>query len=116
MSTILLRRASVYLIAAAPSPSTEPKFPCPSTRGYLVDQPPHNITEVINAVVKIIDNKIEDKETSIEDVMQIVKGPDFPTGATILGTRGQNKRFLLCLIKVWNKCNGIFVDVRKHFH
>ena len=35
---ILLKRASVYLMAAAPSPSTEPKFPCPSTRGYLVDQ------------------------------------------------------------------------------
>ena len=44
-------------------------------------------------MVKIIDNKIEDKETSIEDVMQIVKGPDFPTGATILGTRGINEAY-----------------------
>ena len=51
--------------------------------------PPHNLREVINAVVKIIDNIIEeDRETTIEELLEIVKGPDFPTGATILGTRG----------------------------
>ncbi len=61
--------------------------------GMATNIPPHNMREVINAVIKIIDNKVEDKETSIEDVMQIVKGPDFPTGATILGTRGINEAY-----------------------
>ena len=51
--------------------------------------PPHNLKEVVNAVVKIIDNKVEeDKDTYIEEILGIIKGPDFPTGATILGTRG----------------------------
>ena len=50
--------------------------------------PPHNLREVINAVVQIIDDIKEDKETTIEEIMQIIKGPDFPTGAQILGTRG----------------------------
>ena len=51
--------------------------------------PPHNLKEIINAVVKIIDDQIEDKEeTTIEEILEIVKGPDFPTGGTILGTRG----------------------------
>lgn len=56
--------------------------------GMATNIPPHNMREVINAVIKIIDNKIDDKDTTIEDLLQIVKGPDFPTGATILGTRG----------------------------
>ncbi len=57
--------------------------------GMATNIPPHNLTEVINAVVKIIDNKIEeDRDTSIEEILTIIKGPDFPTGATILGTRG----------------------------
>lgn len=51
--------------------------------------PPHNLREVINAVVKIIDDQIDENgETSMEDILQIIKGPDFPTGAEILGTRG----------------------------
>ena len=51
--------------------------------------PPHNLNEVIHAVVKMIDNRIlEDRNTSIEEIMQIIKGPDFPTGAKILGRRG----------------------------
>ena len=51
--------------------------------------PPHNLNEIINAVVKIIDDQIEDKEeTTIEEILKIVKGPDFPTGGMILGTRG----------------------------
>ena len=50
--------------------------------------PPHNLREIINAVAKIIDNKIADQETAIEEVLDVVKGPDFPTGAMILGTRG----------------------------
>ena len=48
--------------------------------------PPHNLREVIDAVVKIIDNRInEDRETSIDEILDIVKGPDFPTGGTIIG-------------------------------
>ena len=57
--------------------------------GMATNIPPHNLQEVINAVVKIIDNVIEeDRATTIEEVLDIVKGPDFPTGATILGTHG----------------------------
>ena len=57
--------------------------------GMATNIPPHNLREVIGAVVKIIDDQIADKEeTTIEEIMEIIKGPDFPTGATILGTRG----------------------------
>ncbi len=57
--------------------------------GMATNIPPHNLTEVINAVVKIIDNNIEeDRETDIEEILNIVKGPDFPTGGEILGVRG----------------------------
>ncbi len=55
--------------------------------GMATNIPPHNLREVIDAVVKIIDNRImEDRETDIEEIIQIIKGPDFPTGAQILGT------------------------------
>ncbi len=51
--------------------------------------PPHNLREVIKAVVKIIDNQVnENRETEMEEILEIVKGPDFPTGATILGKAG----------------------------
>ena len=57
--------------------------------GMATNIPPHNLREIIGAVVKIIDNELEDvEETTIEEIMEVVKGPDFPTGATILGTRG----------------------------
>ena len=57
--------------------------------GMATNIPSHNLREVINAVVKIIDNRVEeDRETDIDEVMEIIKGPDFPTGATILGRRG----------------------------
>lgn len=57
--------------------------------GMATNIPPHNLREVINAVVKIIDNEVEeDRKTEIEEILNIVKGPDFPTGAMILGTRG----------------------------
>ena len=57
--------------------------------GMATNIPPHNLREVIDAVVKIIDDQIDENgETTIEDILQIIKGPDFPTGATILGTRG----------------------------
>ena len=57
--------------------------------GMATNIPPHNLREVINAVVKIIDNRIlEDRDTEIDEIMEVVKGPDFPTGAMILGTSG----------------------------
>ena len=57
--------------------------------GMATNIPPHNLREVIDAVVKIIDNRVEeDRETSIEEILKIVKGPDFPTGAEILGKAG----------------------------
>ena len=57
--------------------------------GMATNIPTHNLREVVGAVVKIINNQIEeDRETSLEEVMQIIKGPDFPTGAEILGVRG----------------------------
>ncbi len=74
-------------------PSRYPNLLVNGTSGIAVGMatniPPHNMTEVINAVVKIIDNIVEDnRETTIEEIMEIIKGPDFPTGAEILGTRG----------------------------
>lgn len=56
--------------------------------GMATNIPPHNLRETIGAVVKIIDNQIEDKDTEIEELLSIVKGPDFPTGGMILGTSG----------------------------
>ena len=74
-------------------PSRYPNLLVNGTTGIAVGMatniPPHNLKEVIHAVVKIIDNRVkEQRETSIEEVMEIIKGPDFPTGAMILGTRG----------------------------
>ena len=57
--------------------------------GMATNIPPHNLREVIAAVEKIIDNRIEEqRETGLDEIMEIVKGPDFPTGAQILGRRG----------------------------
>ncbi len=62
--------------------------------GMATNIPPHNLSEVINGVVKIIDNLVEeDRETEIEEILPIIKGPDFPTGATILGTRGMEEAY-----------------------
>lgn len=62
--------------------------------GMATNIPPHNLREVIQAVVKIIDNQIlEDRETDIEELLSIVKGPDFPTGGVILGTAGINESY-----------------------
>lgn len=74
-------------------PSRYPNLLVNGTSGIAVGMatniPPHNLREIINAVLKMIDNNIlEDRDTSIEELLEIVKGPDFPTGATILGTRG----------------------------
>ncbi len=56
--------------------------------GMATNIPPHNLREVIGAVVKLIDDKIEENETTVDDLMEIIKGPDFPTGGQILGRRG----------------------------
>lgn len=74
-------------------PSRYPNLMVNGTSGIAVGMatniPPHNLREVISAVVKIIDNTVlEDRDTDIEELLEIVKGPDFPTGATILGKRG----------------------------
>ena len=62
--------------------------------GMATNIPPHNLREVIGAVVKIIDNRVEeDRDTSINEILDIVKGPDFPTGAEILGTSGINEAY-----------------------
>ena len=62
--------------------------------GMATNIPPHNLREVVAAVVKIIDNRIEeDRETSIEEILPIVKAPDFPTGGIILGTRGSEEAY-----------------------
>ncbi len=62
--------------------------------GMATNIPPHNLNETINAVVRIIDNKVnEDRDTDIEEIMNIVKGPDFPTGAVILGRSGINQAY-----------------------
>ncbi len=74
-------------------PSRYPNLLVNGTSGIAVGMatniPPHNLREVINGVLKIIDNYIEeDRETDIDELLQIIKGPDFPTGAEILGTMG----------------------------
>ena len=79
-------------------PSRYPNLLVNGTTGIAVGMatniPPHNLREVVGAVVKIIDNYVEEnRATSIEEVMNIVKAPDFPTGATILGTRGTNEAY-----------------------
>ena len=74
-------------------PSRYPNLLINGTSGIAVGMatniPPHNLREVIGAVIKIIDNQVEEnRETTMEEVLEIIKGPDFPTGATILGKRG----------------------------
>ena len=79
-------------------PSRYPNLLVNGTTGIAVGMatniPPHNLREVISAVVKIIDNRVEeDRETTIEEVLPLVKAPDFPTGAVILGTRGAEEAY-----------------------
>lgn len=74
-------------------PSRYPNLLVNGTSGIAVGMatniPPHNLKEIIEAVVKIIDNQVEEgRETDIEEILEIVKGPDFPTGATIIGKMG----------------------------
>ena len=79
-------------------PSRYPNLLVNGTQGIAVGMatniPPHNLREVVNAVVKIIDNRVEnDRETEIEEIMGIVKAPDFPTGGIILGTKGAEEAY-----------------------
>ncbi len=79
-------------------PSRYPNLLVNGTTGIAVGMatniPPHNLREVINAVIKMINNRIEeDRETDIEEILTIVKGPDFPTGGIILGTRGIDEAY-----------------------
>ncbi len=79
-------------------PSRYPNLLVNGTTGIAVGMatniPPHNLREVISAVVKIIDNEVEnDRSTDIDELMSIVKGPDFPTGGSILGTAGINEAY-----------------------
>ena len=79
-------------------PSRYPNLLVNGTTGIAVGMatniPPHNLREVTNAVVKIIDNQITDsRKTEIEELLQIVKAPDFPTGGIILGTKGAEEAY-----------------------
>lgn len=79
-------------------PSRYPNLLVNGTTGIAVGMatniPPHNLKEIVSAVVKIIDNQIlENRETDLEEILTIVKGPDFPTGGIILGTRGSEEAY-----------------------
>ena len=79
-------------------PSRYPNLLVNGTQGIAVGMttniPPHNLREVIAAVVKMIDKRIEeDRDTEIEELLPIVKGPDFPTGGIVLGTRGVEEAY-----------------------
>ena len=79
-------------------PSRYPNLLVNGTNGIAVGMatniPPHNLREVVHAVVKMIDNRVEgDRETDIEEILKIVKAPDFPTGGIILGTRGAEEAY-----------------------
>ena len=79
-------------------PSRYPNLLVNGTTGIAVGMatniPPHNLKEVVSAVVKIINNRIEeDRDTDIEEILSLVKAPDFPTGGVIMGTRGSEEAY-----------------------
>ena len=79
-------------------PSRYPNLLVNGTSGIAVGMatniPPHNLREVISAVVKIIDNQVqENRQTEMEEILELVKAPDFPTGGIILGTRGAEEAY-----------------------
>ncbi|NBJ91017.1 DNA gyrase subunit A [bacterium 1xD42-62] len=79
-------------------PSRYPNLLVNGTTGIAVGMatniPPHNLREVVDAIIKIIDNRIvDDRETQIEEILSIVKAPDFPTGGIILGTKGSEEAY-----------------------
>ena len=77
--------------------------------GMATNIPPHNLREVVKAVNKIIDNRIEeDRETNIQEVLDIVKAPDFPTGGVILG----NCLFVLLILMRYSQCQRLRVSLK----
>ena len=79
-------------------PSRYPNLLVNGTSGIAVGMatniPPHNLREIVSAVVKIIDNRVnEDRNTEMDEILQLVKAPDFPTGGVILGTRGSEEAY-----------------------
>ena len=79
-------------------PSRYPNLLVNGTSGIAVGMatniPPHNLGESIDAIVKIIDNQVEEnRATDLDEIMEIIKGPDFPTGANILGTKGISEAY-----------------------
>ncbi|MBD5531827.1 MAG: DNA gyrase subunit A [Lachnospiraceae bacterium] len=79
-------------------PSRYPNLLVNGTSGIAVGMatniPPHNLREIVKAVVKIIDNRIEEnRDTDMEEILPIVKAPDFPTGGIILGTKGSEEAY-----------------------
>ncbi|MBR5359867.1 MAG: DNA gyrase subunit A, partial [Lachnospiraceae bacterium] len=93
-------------------PSKYPNLLVNGTTGIAVGMatniPPHNLREVVSAVAKIIDNKIEeDRDTDIEEILPLVKAPDFPTGGIILGTKSSEEAYRTgrAKIKVRAVCN-----------
>ncbi len=90
------------------SPSRYPNLLVNGTTGIAVGMatniPPHNLREVVNAVVRLIDNDIEDKETTIDELIDVVKGPDFPTGGIILGTSGIKEAYRTGRGKIKSPC------------
>ncbi len=82
--------------------------------GMATNMPPHNLREIIGGCVKMLDDAVEGRETTVDDLMQIVKGPDFPTGAEILGHRGieeayrtgRGKIIVRAVARIETKANG----------
>lgn len=74
--------------------------------GMATNIPPHNLGESIDAIVKIIDNQVEEnRATDLDEIMEIIKGPDFPTGANILGTKGISEAYRTGRGKIKDKSN-----------
>ena len=78
-------------------PSRYPNLLVNGTSGIAVGMAsatrPHNLREIVDVVVKIMDRILEDRDTQIEELLSIVKAPDFPTGGLILGTRGAEEAY-----------------------
>ena len=77
--------------------------------GMATSIPPHNLGEVIDATVKLID----DSEATLEDLMEIVKGPDFPTGATIMGMESFKRGYRTGKGKAIVRSKAEIVDIGK---
>ncbi|MDR1687439.1 MAG: DNA gyrase subunit A [Clostridiales bacterium] len=79
--------------------------------GMATNIPPHNLGEVVDGVVKIIDDRMEGSDTDIHELLKIIKGPDFPTGASILGVAGIRSAYLTGRGKVTVRANAEIVPM-----